>query len=122
LRAAGFTGDAWRESLREKERAQRTIVAHRIHEMIEALVNSFAAPNCLFNRKARLIGEPLPAILCDLLAASVNARMAGLAAQVAAIAPLAQATTADAALAVGTAILPCIERSVPMRCALLQTP
>jgi predicted NBD/HSP70 family sugar kinase len=99
----------------------RKIVDLWIHESTEALVNSFVAINCLINPEAILIGGRLPAILVDQLAASINERMAGFAAQVPAIAPVARAATADDAPAVGAAILPFSDRFLPTRFALLKT-
>ncbi|MGB6355892.1 MAG: ROK family protein, partial [Steroidobacteraceae bacterium] len=98
----------------------RLIVDRWIHESTEALVDSFAAINCLINPEAILIGGRLPAALVDSLAASLNRRMAALAAQIPAIAPIARALTSDDAPAVGAAILPFSYRLLPTRFALLK--
>jgi len=92
-----------------------------IHESTEALVESFVAINCLINPEAILIGGRLPAALVDRLAVALNTRMAGFAAQVPALAPVARAVTAADAPAVGAAILPFSDRFLPTRFALLKT-
>jgi predicted NBD/HSP70 family sugar kinase len=99
----------------------RLIVDQWIEECAEALVSSFIAINCLINPEAILIGGRLPAVLVDKLAASLNKRMAALAGQVPAIAPVARALTSDDAPAVGAAILPFSHHLLPTRFALLKS-
>jgi predicted NBD/HSP70 family sugar kinase len=101
--------------------AARLIVDRWIDESAAALINSFVAINCLINPEAILIGGRLPAPLVDRLAASLNERMAALAPQIPAIAPVARAMTSDDAPAVGAAILPFSYRLLPARFALLKT-
>jgi predicted NBD/HSP70 family sugar kinase len=102
------------------EPSARLIVDRWIHESTEALLESFAAVNCLINPEAILIGGRLPAALVDSLAASLNQRMAAFSAQMPAIAPIARALTSDDAPAVGAAILPFSYRLLPTRFALLK--
>lgn len=92
-----------------------------IHECTDALVGAFTAINCLINPEAILIGGRLPASLVDQLVASLNERMARIAVQMPAIAPIARATTSDDAPAVGAAILPFSDRFLPTRLALFKT-
>ncbi len=99
----------------------RAVVDRWIRESTDALVNSFAAINCLINPEAILIGGRLPAVLVDQLAASLNESMGRLAAQLPAVAVVARAATADDAPAVGAAILPFSDRFLPTRFALLKT-
>jgi predicted NBD/HSP70 family sugar kinase len=96
------------------------IVDRWIQESTEALVDSLVAINCLINPEAILIGGRLPAALVDRLATSLNDRMAGFAAQVPAIAPVARALMSEDAPAVGAAILPFSYRLLPTRFALLK--
>ena len=58
--------------------------------------------------------------LVDRLAAALNRRMAAIAPQLPALAPVARAVTADDAPAVGAAILPFNHRLLPTRFALLK--
>lgn len=97
------------------------VIERWIDEATEALLDSFVAINCLINPEAILIGGRLPANLVDQLAASLNARLAESAAQVPAVAPVARATMADDAPAVGAAILPFSDRFLPTRYALLKS-
>lgn len=99
----------------------RQIVDRWIDDSAAALVNSFIAINCLINPEAILLGGRLPAPLVDKLAASLNERMAALAPQIPAIAPVARAMTSDDAPAVGAAILPFSYRLLPARFALLKS-
>jgi predicted NBD/HSP70 family sugar kinase len=96
------------------------IVERWISECTEALVNAFVSINCLIDPEAILIGGRLPANLIDRLATSLNARMAGFAGQIPAIAPVARALTSDDAPAVGAAILPFSYQLLPTRFALLK--
>jgi len=99
----------------------RAVVDAWIGESTEALVGAFSAINCLVNPEAILIGGRLPAALVDALAASLNRRMAELAAELPSVAPIARAATADDAPAVGAAILPFSDRFLPTRFALFKT-
>jgi predicted NBD/HSP70 family sugar kinase len=102
------------------ESGARLIVDRWIEESTEALVKSLTAINCLINPDAILIGGRLPAALVDRLAAALNERMAGIAAQLPGLAPVARAVTADDAPAVGAAILPFNHSLLPTRFALLK--
>jgi predicted NBD/HSP70 family sugar kinase len=102
------------------EPGTRAVVDRWIRESTDALINAFVAINCLINPAAILIGGRLPAELVDQLAAAVNERLAGYAAQLPAVAPVARAATADDAPAVGAAILPFSDRFLPTRFALLK--
>ena len=99
----------------------RDVVDRWIRDSTDALVNSFVAINCLINPEAILIGGRLPAMLVDLLAASLNESMTRFADQLPAVAMVARAATADDAPAVGAAILPFSARFLPTRFAVLKT-
>jgi len=119
LESQGFRVAAPHGLTRLKVAAQ-LIVDRWIQECTEALVNSFAAINCLIDPEAILIGGRLPASLIDRLATSLNTRMAAFVGQIPAIAPVARALTSDDAPAVGAAILPFSYRLLPTRFALLK--
>lgn len=97
------------------------IIERWIREAADALFESFVAINCLINPEAILIGGRLPSQLIDQLAAALNARLASCAPLLPAVAPVARATMADDAPAVGAAILPFSDRFLPTRYALLKT-
>lgn len=119
LAAAGFHTSAPSE-LAGLGPDARLIVGRWIEESAEALVAPLVAINCLINPEAILIGGRLPALIVDELAACLNARMAGFAGQVPAVAPIARAATSDDAPAVGAAILPFSDRFLPTRFALFK--
>jgi len=119
LESQGFRVAAPHGLTRLKVAAQ-LIVDRWIQECTEALVNSFAAINCLIDPEAILIGGRLPATLIDRLATSLNTRMAAFVGQIPAIAPVARALTSDDAPAVGAATLPFSYRLLPTRFALLK--
>ncbi len=98
----------------------RSVIDRWIVESTDALIKSVVAINCLINPDAILIGGRLPTAIVDRLADSLNARMAGYATQLPAIAPVARAITSDDAPAVGAAILPFTHTLLPTRLALLK--
>ena len=119
LADGGFRVDSPRHLVRLNG-AARGIVDGWIHESTEALVNSLVGINCLINPEVILIGGRLPALLVDRLATAINTRMAELASQLPAVAPVARAVTAADAPAVGAAILPFSHTLLPTRFALLK--
>ena len=109
------------QHLERLEPGATTIIDCWIEEATEALVDSFVAINCLINPEAILIGGRLPATLIDKLAISLNRRLGAAASKVPSVAPVARATMADDAPAVGAAILPFSYRFLPTRYALLKS-
>jgi predicted NBD/HSP70 family sugar kinase len=119
LTAAGHRVDSPRQ-LSHISGAAVLVVEAWIKEATDALVDALISINCLINPEVILIGGRLPDSLVDRLAAALNARMAGLAAQLPALAPVARAVTAADAPAVGAAILPFSHSLLPTRVALLK--
>jgi len=97
-----------------------TVVRRWIGESTDALVPSLLAINCLINPDAILIGGRLPASVVDQLAQSINERLAVIGVDFPAVAPVARATLADDAPAVGAAILAFSDNYLPARHALLK--
>jgi predicted NBD/HSP70 family sugar kinase len=119
LAAAGICIDSPRKLLRLNGRANE-VIALWLEEATEALTQPLIAINCLINPEAILIGGRLPALLLDRLAAALNARIARVASQLPAVAPVARAVTAADAPAVGAATLPFSHSFLPNRVALLK--
>ncbi len=92
-----------------------------LEEASAALVPALTAVNCLINPEAILIGGRLPDDVLERLAAMTQAKLAGLAQRLPAVAPMYRASLSRDAPAVGAAILPFLDRILPSDSILMKT-
>ena len=118
LGAQGYDLQSPQHLLRLDAPGQR-IVDDWLATSVNALEPALVGINCLINPEAILIGGRLPGILIDRLANSLNERLRRYCGAIPSVAPVARASMAEDAPALGAAILPFTEQFLPSRFALM---
>lgn len=118
LEKAGYQGNV--AQLRLKVEHDDPVVREWSMEAAKMLTLPIMTVNALLNPTAIFIGARLPSCLLDSLIAQLNRNVSALGSAVPNMAPIQRASHEEDAVAIGAAILPFIEHTLPSHAALMK--